>query len=122
MEKRSIVGAVYAESLVFESGFGFAEGPATGSSSEVTAAHAVNSRRERGRSGFGDRQADRHNEVADPSLGVAGTGNVKEVASVAGLTGILLAVNRRRKNATRTRAQTRRSRRASRRPNRNPTK
>ncbi len=35
MEKRSIVGAVYAESLVFESGFGFAEGPATGSSSEV---------------------------------------------------------------------------------------
>jgi hypothetical protein len=36
MEKRSIVGAVYAESLVFESSFGFAEGPATGSSSEVT--------------------------------------------------------------------------------------
>ena len=36
MEKRSIVGAVYAESLVFESSFGFAEGPATGSSSEAT--------------------------------------------------------------------------------------
>ena len=36
MEKRSIVGAVYAESLVFESSFGFAEVPATGSGSEVT--------------------------------------------------------------------------------------
>ena len=36
MEKRSIVGAVYVESLVFESSFGFAEGPTTGSSSEVT--------------------------------------------------------------------------------------
>jgi hypothetical protein len=36
MEKRSIVGAVYAESLVFESSFGFAEAPAGGSSSEAT--------------------------------------------------------------------------------------
>ena len=35
MEKRNIVDAVVAESLVFESNFGGAEGPATRSSHEV---------------------------------------------------------------------------------------
>ena len=35
MAKRSSLDAIYAESLVFESNFGRAEGPATGSSQEV---------------------------------------------------------------------------------------
>jgi len=36
MEKRSAIHAVYAESLVFESNFGSAEAPATGSGNQVT--------------------------------------------------------------------------------------
>ena len=36
MEKRSEVHAVYAESLVFESNFGLAEGLASGSGDEVS--------------------------------------------------------------------------------------
>src|ERR1700692_2255071 len=68
MEKRSTVGAVVAESLVFESNFGGAEGPASRYEQASRQAASVNSRLERRSACLRDHQDQRPGGVAASAL------------------------------------------------------